>query len=135
MVRSSGVGAEGVELAGRITSEEHRLRSKILHRESKGVKVNSDRIITSKCTNGHKVLNKRTTNEDIIKMKRCNGGRDGEGAGVSDSKWRTIANNDLSRTGRNGWQEEIPGCVAMCEDAPVSRNQSPLPLYAAVDDG
>jgi hypothetical protein len=40
-------GAERVELAGRVTSEKNRPRAKILDRESKSIKLNGDRIITS----------------------------------------------------------------------------------------
>jgi hypothetical protein len=93
--RNSGGGVERVELAAGITSEEHRLRLKVLDRESKGIKFNSDRIITGKSTNGHKILNKRRTNKDIVKMKRCSKSRNRNCAGVSDSKWCTIAYNDL----------------------------------------
>jgi hypothetical protein len=54
-----------VEVAGGITSEQNCLRLKILDREPKSVKFDSDRIITSKCSNRHKILNKRWTNKDI----------------------------------------------------------------------
>ena len=56
-----GVGGGGwvyrVELVGTITSVEHHPDTGVLDRKTTHVKFNSDRVITSKGTNGNKISN------------------------------------------------------------------------------
>jgi len=47
----AGRRLERIEIAGAVTAEDHRLRVSILDRETKIIKFNVDRIITSEGTN------------------------------------------------------------------------------------
>jgi hypothetical protein len=80
---SNAVGAQRIELARGITSEQNRPRSQILDREARCIKFNRNRIIVSKSTNG-------------------SGGRKGHGTSVRNTKWSAIADDNMSRIRRDG---------------------------------
>ena len=53
-----GAGVDCVEFVGAITLVEHHPGTSVLDRETKLVKLNGNRIFTSKRTNGNKIFNK-----------------------------------------------------------------------------
>src|SRR6185312_1858610 len=76
-----------------VTSEERTPGSRILHSKTRRVKFNGTRVISSKLSNGKKVVNHLRCNKDIRKAKRT---RSRTHSG--DGKARPITNHDGRRT-------------------------------------
>jgi len=57
---------EGVQIALAVTAEEHRLGWKILDAKTKGIKFHRNRIITSKRSNGYKIVDESRGNKHIV---------------------------------------------------------------------
>ena len=74
--------ADGVEIARRITAENHLLGSTILDREAKIIKFNVNWIITGESSYRDKVLNEVWRNKNVREVQGCRVCGDGEGASV-----------------------------------------------------
>ena len=53
----SGGGVHRIEIIRVVTSVQNHLCTGVLHRETKTIKFNSERIVTCKTTNGDKIFN------------------------------------------------------------------------------
>ena len=111
-----------VERSGAIVPGDHVLILKILHRATKGVKLNEIGIIGSETTNINKILNQVRCKKNIMKMKRT---REVGDTGGRDRKEGFIADH-------NGW---IPGRSSIGESTRIgghvgggARVQVPLML-------
>jgi hypothetical protein len=69
---------ESVKLPRTVTPKKPTPSKKVLHRETKRVKIDGAVIISSKLTNGDKIFNNVRCNENIAKMKRMIRGKNGK---------------------------------------------------------
>jgi hypothetical protein len=86
---------ESVKLPRTVTPKKFTPSKKVLHRQTKRVKIDRTVIISSKQTNRDKIFNNARCNENITKMKRTirekrwkrgmSGRRDGDRGAVSNS--------------------------------------------------
>jgi hypothetical protein len=89
--RDPGWQAQGVDKTGAIGPNDHALRSKILHKETKRVKFHRTRIISGEFMNRQKILNNVRSNKDIVKVKGSWENRVAYGGNRED---RTVTYND-----------------------------------------
>jgi hypothetical protein len=72
---SRGGARKGVEFSITIAMKNHVMGLQVLHRETKGVKLNGTTIIASKFTNGKQIANKSRNKKDVVKFesvtRRC----------------------------------------------------------------
>jgi hypothetical protein len=66
---------ESVEIFVTIATKDHTTGLQVLHRETKGVKLNSASIIASKFANRKQITNKARNMEDIVEFEGVAGGR------------------------------------------------------------
>lgn len=59
-----------VQVAGAITSEEHRPSRQILDGKTEWIKLNSHIVVSCKRSNRNKILNERRRDEDVVKKRR-----------------------------------------------------------------
>jgi hypothetical protein len=92
---------ESVKLLRTVTPKKLTPSKKVLHRETKRVKIDGAIIISSKLTNRDKIFNNARCNKNIAKMKRPIRGK-GKKRGMSgrrDRDRRTVSNGDITGCG------------------------------------
>ena len=88
--RSSGSKkTKGLKGPRAVTSEERTPGSRILHSKTRGVKFDGTRIVSSKLTNGKKIMNHLSSNKNIRKAERTRSRTHG-----GDRKTGPVANHD-----------------------------------------
>jgi len=66
--------SDGVQVANTIAAKNHVSRLEVLHRKTKGIKLNGTIVIARELTNGKKVANNGWDDKDIVQNKvRCCG--------------------------------------------------------------
>jgi hypothetical protein len=92
---------ESVEISITIATKNHTTGLQVLHRETKGVKLNSARIIESKFANGKQITNKMRNMKNIVEFERVAGGR-----GKSDMTGRRNRDITVVSDGNKVWRRE-----------------------------
>jgi hypothetical protein len=64
-----GGAGKGVEFSITIAMKNHATGLQVLHRETKGVKLNGTTIIASKFVNGKQIANKSRNKKDMVKFE------------------------------------------------------------------
>jgi hypothetical protein len=96
---------ESVKLPRTVTPKKFTLSKKVLHRETKRVKIDRTVIISSKLTNRDKIFNNARCNKNIAKMKRTiREKKQKRGtSGRRDRDRGTVSNGDMMVNGM--WRE------------------------------
>src|ERR1041385_5390694 len=81
-----------VEVAWAITAVENHTGTSVLHRKTSGVKFNSNKILTSKTTNGAKVGNKVRRHKNIRHVNRSRRGRKRGMTNMCNGEGRAVSN-------------------------------------------
>src|SRR3954471_18945419 len=95
-----------VEFSWAITSVENHTGTSVLHRKTSGVKFNSNRILTSKTTNGAKVGNKVRRHKNIRHFNRSGRGRKGGMTNMCNGEGRAVTNGDAGEGVDRGGRSE-----------------------------
>lgn len=92
--RSRGSASNRVQIPGRVTAQNHCPGAAVLDRKTKFIKLYSDRIITTKLTNGQEILNERGRKNYVAKNKRRRSSDKRTSSDMSDRKVITVTDDD-----------------------------------------